>query len=193
MDGIRVRRPAPQDAAGIARTHVQAWKAGYRDLMPRPFLDRLDEDERAGAWEQRLIARDRSDDGDEPEFLLAERVPDGAGAAEVVGVATIGPERPAPGEVDGVAGPSRAKPPVGEVWMVNVLPSAWADGVGSALLTAATERLRGLGYRSLVLWVLEDNDRARRFYERNGWEPDGGTKTEVFGGRPLRELRYTRR
>ena len=33
--------------------------------------------------------------------------------------------------------------------------------------------------------------RARRFYEREGWTADGGVKIEEFGGRPLREVRYT--
>lgn len=161
--------------------------------MPAAFLDDLDEQERAGAWEQRLIARARSDDADEPDFLLAERPADGPGPAEVVGIATIGPQRPSSGGETAADEPARLPSPVGEVWMVNVLPTAWADGVGSALLTAAAGRLRDLGYRSMVLWVLEDNDRARGFYERNGWVHDGTTKTETFGGRPLVEVRYSLR
>ena len=31
------------------------------------------------------------------------------------------------------------------------------------------EHLVAAGYRSAVLWVLRDNPRARRFYERTGW------------------------
>jgi hypothetical protein len=43
----------------------------------------------------------------------------------------------------------------------------------------------------VYLWVAEANPRARRFYEREGWTADGGVKIEEFGGRPLREVRYT--
>lgn len=38
--------------------------------------------------------------------------------------------------------------------------------------------------------VLEGNARARRFYERNGWQPDGEVKEEKFGDHVAREIRY---
>ncbi len=40
--------------------------------------------------------------------------------------------------------------------------------------------------------MLTDNERARRFYERGGWRPDGARKVESIGGRELPELRYAR-
>jgi ribosomal protein S18 acetylase RimI-like enzyme len=40
------------------------------------------------------------------------------------------------------------------------------------------EDLRGRGFRTATLWVLESNDRTRRFYEKAGWKPDGATTTE---------------
>ena len=43
------------------------------------------------------------------------------------------------------------------------------------------------------LWVLADNERARRFYKRHGFEPDGVEKIEEIGGKPLTEVRYRRR
>jgi len=61
-----------------------------------------------------------------------------------------------------------------------VLPDCWGRGTGGLLLELA-------GPVS-SLWVLEDNGRARRFYERRGWSPDGEV-LEAFG---VRELRYTR-
>jgi hypothetical protein len=44
-----------------------------------------------------------------------------------------------------------------------------------------------------MLWVVRENARARRFYERNGWSADGATKTQAFGEQPVTELRYVRR
>jgi RimJ/RimL family protein N-acetyltransferase len=38
--------------------------------------------------------------------------------------------------------------------------------------------------------VLEDNPRARRFYEREGWSHDGGEREEEFLGVPISEVRY---
>jgi RimJ/RimL family protein N-acetyltransferase len=43
-----------------------------------------------------------------------------------------------------------------------------------------------------VLWVLEDNSRARRFYERGGWRPDGTTRVEKLSGEPVPQLRYAK-
>ncbi len=57
------------------------------------------------------------------------------------------------------------------------IPDAWSTGVGKALLRRAEEQLRP-DYDEATLWVLEDNPRARRFYEAAGWAPDGAQKTE---------------
>jgi ribosomal protein S18 acetylase RimI-like enzyme len=50
--------------------------------------------------------------------------------------------------------------------------------------------LRQRGYRAAVLWVLESNARARRFYEIAGWRSDGTIQTERSSGVELREMRY---
>jgi RimJ/RimL family protein N-acetyltransferase len=50
--------------------------------------------------------------------------------------------------------------------------------------------LREAGYRAAILWVLEDNPRARRFYEREGWELDGAAKEDDFLGVRVAEVRY---
>jgi RimJ/RimL family protein N-acetyltransferase len=50
-------------------------------------------------------------------------------------------------------------------------------------------------YPELRLWVLEKNDRARRFYERAGMAPDGTHGVYTPGGSTaeLPEIRYARR
>jgi RimJ/RimL family protein N-acetyltransferase len=52
-------------------------------------------------------------------------------------------------------------------------------------------RSAAAGYSSITLWVLRDNERARRFYERAGFAPDGATHvlTALAG---VLELRYHR-
>jgi hypothetical protein len=41
-----------------------------------------------------------------------------------------------------------------------------------------------------MLWVLEGNERAERFYRAAGWVHDGARKTEVFQGAEIPEVRY---
>ena len=71
-----------------------------------------------------------------------------------------------------------------------MLPEAWGSGAGPALMAAALESLRTSGFIVASLWVLEDNPRAQRFYEREGWTRDGGRREEEFLGVPITEIRY---
>jgi GNAT superfamily N-acetyltransferase len=95
--------------------------------------------------------------------LLAEE--DGRTA----GMAVLGPCREGSGEV--------------ELYALYVDPDHWRRGVGSALLAAC----EGVS----VLWVLEDNVRARAFYARHGFRADGGRQLLDLGG-PVAEIRMRR-
>ena len=52
-------------------------------------------------------------------------------------------------------------------------PDFWDRGFGRELIDAAENRLRELDHSHAVLWVLEDNPRARRFYELAGRRSTG--------------------
>ena len=96
------------------------------------------------------------------------------------------------GEVMGFVsvGPSRDDDADGELLAIYVAPGRWGTGVGRALIEAAEVRLRELGHRDVILWVLEENPRACRFYEAAGWHADGGRRPiEVFGV-SVPEIRY---
>lgn len=56
-----------------------------------------------------------------------------------------------------------------EVFYLAVDPGAWGGGVGSHLLLSVEEHARELGRDTLELWVINDNERAIRVYERAGW------------------------
>jgi len=60
------------------------------------------------------------------------------------------------------------------------------------LLQAACERLAAQEFTSAVLWVLEGNTRARRFYAKDGWTPDGLRRVEKVWDVKVQELRYSR-
>lgn len=93
-------------------------------------------------------------------------------AGEIVGFSYVGPSPD-----DGVS----------ELYAIHVSPEQVGTGVGKLLMTDA---LAHLGDHA-VLWVLEQNERARRFYERGGWHADGVTRDEDIGGEPTHQLRYT--
>ena len=56
----------------------------------------------------------------------------------------------------------------GEIYTLYLLNEAQGVGLGRALLTGAVRVLAARGAQSLLIWVLRDNEPARRFYERLG-------------------------
>ena len=66
-----------------------------------------------------------------------------------------------------------------------VVPEEWGNGVAAVLHEAALDRLRASGCAEARLWVLEDNRRARRFYERRGWRLAEETRVVPYPPNPL--------
>lgn len=61
-------------------------------------------------------------------------------------------------------------------------PAHWGKGVGHLLIeTAATTATRA-GKAHMTLWTGEHNTRARRLYERNGFEPTNHTRISQWQG-----------
>jgi GNAT superfamily N-acetyltransferase len=79
---------------------------------------------------------------------------------------------------------------VGELYAIYVTPDAWGTGAGRGLMAAHLERLRSAGFEEAVLWVLDDNPRARRFYEAAGWTTDGAAKDYELLGTRATIVRY---
>ncbi|MHA7264665.1 GNAT family N-acetyltransferase [Arthrobacter sp. TMN-37] len=164
-----IRPPLEQDARSLTEVHAAAWRAAYRGVMTDEFLDGMDLDRMSDGW-RRGIATPA--EGTVP--LLAEV------AGEVVGFVIVGPP-----DAD-------AEPGTGQLYALNVHPSWWAQGIGSALFTAAEQKLGDLGYGRAFLWVEKNNHRAIRFYSSRGWLPDGGTLEDTRFSPPVSESRHSR-
>jgi GNAT superfamily N-acetyltransferase len=80
------------------------------------------------------------------------------------------------GEIAGVAVGLGA-----ELRALYVVPEAWGGGAANALMEAVLGAIGSGGAQEATLWVVEDNPRARRFYEREGWEPTGETRVTPAG------------
>jgi ribosomal protein S18 acetylase RimI-like enzyme len=80
----------------------------------------------------------------------------------------------------------------GELYAICVRPDYWGTGVGRTLMETGEARLRELGHSSAILWVWEDNPRARRFYEAAGWTTDGHKRDAEFFGMSGPVVRYAK-
>lgn len=76
----------------------------------------------------------------------------------------------------------------GYVQRVYVDPDWWNRGVGTALVDRTIELLEGHGFKKLALQVLENNRKARAFYEKRGWQLERTVRMKVVG----KELRYVK-
>ena len=151
----------------MAAVDVESWRAAYGGLLPPEYLESLDGTVRAEEW-RRAIPNDTAEGRKRWFVTEGERV---------IGYALAGRPR---GSTEGM------------LYLLYTAPSAWGSGAGSALLESCAEFMRSLGLPRAVLWVVEENSHARRFYEREGWRPTGSRRTDDYGGLPVAALEYAR-
>jgi ribosomal protein S18 acetylase RimI-like enzyme len=143
------QRPATEDdLPALARVFVAAWQGGYRGVIPDDVVGAMDVRTAAAELSPSLVAADRT-------TLVAL---DATG--EIVGFTIFGPDR----DRD-----------AGYLASLYVSPVAGGRGVGRALLEAGIQAMPGV---DITLWVFAENVRARRLYERAGFEPDGAELTD---------------
>lgn len=78
----------------------------------------------------------------------------------------------------------------GEVVAIYLLPEIWGSGAGSKLLQKALSKLQQNGFKHVCLWVLKDNARARKFYEKNGFQMSGNERDIELARYSIREVEY---
>ena len=99
---------------------------------------------------------------------------------EILGFVTTGPSQ------------DPQNPGAGEVMALYVDPDHWGSGSGRALIAAGRERLCAIGFTAAILWVLDGNTNAERFYDADGWTRDGSRRIDRPWGSAVHELRYRR-
>ncbi|WP_086560253.1 GNAT family N-acetyltransferase [Streptomyces africanus] len=159
------------DCDRVAEIRVRGWQSAYRGLIPQSYLDGLSVAEDAERRRGHLAQA-----GAGVVNLVAEVV-----GGEVVGWACHGPYR------DGELLTHDA-----ELYAVYVHPEHLGQGTGQALLAESVARCAAAGHGRLLLWVLKGNGRARRFYERAGFEADGAEEPFEVDGVTVPEVRYAR-
>jgi ribosomal protein S18 acetylase RimI-like enzyme len=158
-----VRAATGADAEAVRRVQEESWRVAYAHVFPAEQLAADFVD--ADYWRRTIEVPP-------PGWTLL------VAGDPVVGFACVGP--------------SRDEDLVGELYAIYVSPDAWSTGAGRALIERAEARL-ARDYQDATLWVLEANPRARRFYERAGWHPDGARKHYERWGVAAPEIRYRKR
>jgi ribosomal protein S18 acetylase RimI-like enzyme len=162
---VSLRTGADFDLWAVGDLHYRSRADAYAHILSAEALESLSA-EALGAWWNERWKWER----DSHRLTVAE---DGG---RLAGFSYVGPS-----EVDGAA----------ELYAIHVDPELVGTGVGQLLMIDALAQLAEISDDRAVLWVLEDNQRARRFYDRGGWRPDGATRVEPISGVPVPQLRYS--
>ena len=160
--------------------HALGWRAAYRDSIPADYMAREITDER---WVP--VFRQNYREGVYHGLLLYR------GSAPLC-CATYGPAR-----VDQSAGDTIcdfSSPDLaawGELVSLYAHPDCWGQAYGSVVIEEVLRRLSAAGYPGCFLYVLRENDRARRFYEKQGFTWDGHSlEVTLTPDTILTDLRY---
>lgn len=137
-----IRKAQVEDAAQIATVQVASWKSTYKDIVPDDFLNSMDVSARTLSWQEQIS---------DPEVLIfvAE---DEEG---VFGFIAGGKLREPYQDYDA------------ELYAIYLLSNKQRQGAGRRLTQALITTLVARGFKSLLVWVLEQNP-AVSFYRKLG-------------------------
>lgn len=147
---IAYRIATPEDAGSLAELGAQTFTDTFGHLYQQDDLEIFLQNHSISNWEKEL--RDPAFD-----VRVAER--DG----QLVGYVKLGPPH-LPFEPRGEAA---------ELRQLYVVEEMKGQGIAHELIQWAIERSRHLGADYLYLSVFTENHRARRFYEKYEFEPEG--------------------
>lgn len=150
------------DLSEISSIYEKSWKYAYKGIIPQDYLDSIPE----GRW-VKVLGREGL-----YSLVMTEN-------GHLIGTASICRSR------------WEKFPDFGEIVSIYLLPEHIGKGYGKALFERCTAELRERGFERSLLWVLEENTRARRFYERNGFVCSDEYMDDTIGGKALREVMYT--
>ena len=165
---VTIRAANPADAGPIAGVHVDSWRTTYEGIVPAEYLANLSYRDRESMWHEALTT---------DQLATSIFVAETEGGGDIVGFASAGPER------------ERNSTYQAELYAIYLLQEHQTQGLGRRLVSAVANSLLAHGINSMLLWVLEDNRPACRFYESLGGDPVG-RKTVTIGGADLQEVSY---
>lgn len=163
MSDFRIREPLRHEAAAIADVHIETWRQTYSGIFSENMWDATARERRLTMW-QAICSSSRSD----WTTAVADRNDVIVGFAH----AASSTEEDAPCER--------------VLWCIYLLAEAHGCGAGQQLMNTV------VGDGSAYLWVLESNERARAFYTKNGFTPDGAARPIEFAP-GHNEIRMVRR
>ncbi|MCJ8010901.1 GNAT family N-acetyltransferase [Paenibacillus sp. KQZ6P-2] len=163
MEKWIVRKAEEKDIHSLAKVHMESWLTTYRGIVPDSYLDNMKLESRIELWTRVLNPSNET-----VTFVLEN--PEGV----VNGFINGGKSRETELDIEA------------EVYSLYLLEEAQGKGHGRNLMKRLIGYFQKEGYRSMLVWVLEDNP-AVQFYKKMGGKFLKRGKVEI-AGEPLQEL-----
>lgn len=158
-----IRLATLSDAKYCADIHAQSWKFAYSDVVSKEIIDKYN-----ARWPMiwnKMLAKNINSH----YVITLDDV--------IIGFLTIS-----------VARDDDLKESFYEIVGLYLIPENIGAGYGKRTMDWIKKEIKNRGYDKISLWVLEENNRARRFYEKAGFVTDGKIKSS--GLADTKEIRY---
>ena len=159
-----IRKATLEDAANIAKVHVDSWRTTYKGIILQSFLDKLSYEKRTILWENNLSNPART--------VYVAQTNDN----EIIGF-VVGEKRDTNTEQGAT-----------DLSAIYLFEEWQGKGVGKLLLKQVMQNFKEQGYHKVYVDVLADN-RSREFYKYYGAQYVE-TITIAFDGVPIDEEVY---
>lgn len=159
---MEIRYVLPSDnLREISNVYERSWKYAYKNIIPQSYLDSIP----VGCWADNINRNDRKN------IVMVDN-------DIIIGTSAFGKSR------------WENFNNYGEIISIYLLPEYTRKGYGKDLLDWSVKELKESGFSEVLLWVLEDNRRAREFYEKYGFTFSGECREDNIGGKELWEVMY---
>jgi ribosomal protein S18 acetylase RimI-like enzyme len=165
---INIRKAIPEDAYNFTVCVISSWQSAYKNIVPKEYLEKMlvEKEKRVEKYKN-----DIKNSGDRGYYcvMYAERM---------VGIIVINIEH------------NEDKSSIGEIWAIYLIEEFCGKNYGKILLDFAISELKRMEQKEIVLWVFEENYRARHFYAKNNFSYNGIKREVDWYGKPLVQLQY---
>lgn len=138
-----IRRAQLDDAAGIAKVHVDSWRTTYKGIIPDDFLNNLTYEDRTELWKRNIV-------NEENYIVVAMNE-----INQIIGFGTAGKKQ------------DNNEDNTGNLTSIYLLEDYQGEGIGKKLLKELFKHFQQLNYEKVFVEVLEEN-KTRYFYEYYG-------------------------
>ena len=153
--GIIIRLAAFDDAKYCADIHAKSWSFAYNGIVPKSIIDTQNA-RWPMIWDKMLTNNTNS------HYVIVFN-------SIIIGFLTIAVSRDAD-----------LKEHFYEIVGLYLDPVYIGVGYGKQAMDWIKKEIKSRGYEKISLWVLEENNSARRFYEKSGFVADGKINQAVL-------------